>query len=160
MIASTQQTAQALGALSVNERAWFWLCADAEPALLILPASDPAGVGALRKAASAVPRSGSAPQFAGVAAITGSGQLRLCGQRLSRAGLEGLATWVGRNIAAHPGLARARKAALICTDAKGAVAQTHEDDSLWPEPPPAREPLPPTPGSTEECGAYLSLIHI
>ena len=131
---TTSETAAALDALTIGERAWFWLCPQAEPRLLASAMGDDRDMARIRAAARAVCPEGAA-WISGVMSVDQEGRFNLYSQS-DLAGapmLESLADWASAHHQEHPGLAALRGARLLRIDGEGHIQADAEQPSAWSE---------------------------
>lgn len=127
-------TATALEALTIGQRAWFWLCQDAEPRLLATSVGEDRDMSQIQAAAEAI-RPSRAPWISGVMSLDGEGRLNLYSQDEQADGraLQGLAEWAAEHHAEHPGLAALRGARLLRVDASGRIRAEAPQPVAWEE---------------------------
>ncbi|CAN0454193.1 unnamed protein product, partial [Ectocarpus fasciculatus] len=148
--------AEQLSALPTGQRAWFWYCpqlADEQPVLLLQHFKLDARQQALQRQIAQLQLPAGALPVCGVAHSGGDGTLSFGAPLLSADGLERLASWASRHVAAHPGLARLKGARFVRTSLDGRGVANHADDALW-----AGLPAPKVSGSLEETAALLPKV--
>ncbi|MEL6344352.1 MAG: hypothetical protein AAFV53_14640 [Myxococcota bacterium] len=128
---STAATAAAIGNLNAGHRAWFWLCPNVDPPLMVLSLADDPSRQKMQAWIEAVDVPDGTESMSGLLLLDGQGTVQLVGPQGSKAMLKGLARWVQAHHAAHPQLARLRGASINVLNADGILIKRFAHNKLW-----------------------------
>ncbi|MFT5679944.1 MAG: hypothetical protein ACI8RZ_000849 [Myxococcota bacterium] len=126
--------------LSPGHRAWFWLCPQASPGLLLAPLSDDPGMRTLKRAVSRVSVPEGAAPIIGLLTLDEDGRIDLGAPGLTADHLAGLAGWVKTHVADYPGLGLFCNTRGRVLDERFQVKGSLEDEDLWQGVPPFTAP--------------------
>ena len=128
-----EKLSEQLDALTLGQRAWFWLCPGVETLPLVLLApfrSDPLVIALRERVKGARIPAGASPML-GLCVVGEDGVFRFASTSMTEETLGQLAAWVRDNAEAHPALRRLYGAQMLLVDEHMNVQLTISDPAAW-----------------------------